>query len=191
MATLKKQRRIDTDNRIKAAAVEVFAEYGYERAQLSYMSKIAGISIGLIGQNFGSKQDLFMSVVRDGYDNLHKVFNSIGENKSWEEYLIGLLQYFKSSMNDEEIKKRIAFTSTIANSKDTPPCYLEESVKELEKTPVADALRIGQKNGEVKDGHPGILYALFFRTACNIIVSCNKNNIALPEDEWFLSLVRK
>ena len=50
MATLKKQRRIDTDNRIKAAAVEVFAEYGYERAQLSYMSKIAGISIGLIGQ---------------------------------------------------------------------------------------------------------------------------------------------
>ena len=35
MATLKKQRRIDTDNRIKAAAVEVFAEYGYERAQLS------------------------------------------------------------------------------------------------------------------------------------------------------------
>ena len=104
MATLKKQRRIDTDNRIKAAAVEVFAEYGYERAQLSYMSKIAGISIGLIGQNFGSKQDLFMAVVRDGYDNLHKVFNS---------------------------------------------------------------------------------------TACNIIVSCNKNNIALPEDEWFLSLVRK
>ena len=191
MATLKKQRRIDTDNRIKAAAVEVFAEYGYERAQLSYMSKIAGISIGLIGQNFGSKQDLFMAVVSDGYDNLHKVFNSIGENKSWEEYLIGLLQYFKSSMNDEERKKRIAFTSTIANSKDTPPCYLEESAKELEKTPVADALRIGQKNGEVKDGHPGILYALFFRTACNIIVSCNKNNIALPEDEWFLRLVRK
>ena len=65
VTTLKKQRRIDTDNRIKAAAVEVFAEYGYERAQLSYMSKIAGISIGLIGQNFGSKQDLFMSVVRD------------------------------------------------------------------------------------------------------------------------------
>mgnify|MGYP002508281790 CR=1 FL=1 len=58
-------------------------------------------------------------------------------------------------------------------------------------TPVADALRIGQKNGEVKDGYPGILYALFFRTACNIIVSCNKNNIAIPEDEWFLSLVRK
>ena len=50
VATLKKQRRIDTDNRIKAAAVEVFAEYGYERAQLFYMSKIAGISIGLIGQ---------------------------------------------------------------------------------------------------------------------------------------------
>ena len=83
MATLKKQRRIDTDNRIKAAAVEVFAEYGYERAQLSYMSKIAGISIGLIGQNFGSKQDLFMSVARDGYDNLYKIFNDIGENKSW------------------------------------------------------------------------------------------------------------
>ena len=60
MATLKKQRRIDTDNRIKAVAVEVFAEYGYERAQLSYMSKIAGISIGLIGQNFGSKQDLLL-----------------------------------------------------------------------------------------------------------------------------------
>ena len=52
MATLKKQRRIDTDNRIKDAAAELFAEYGYERAQLSYMSKIAGISIGLIGQNF-------------------------------------------------------------------------------------------------------------------------------------------
>ena len=62
MATLKKQRRIDTDNRIKAAAVEVFAEYGYERAQLSYMSKIAGISIGLIGQKNGE--------VKDGYPGI-------------------------------------------------------------------------------------------------------------------------
>jgi hypothetical protein len=34
MAMLKKQSRINTDNRVKAAAVEVFAEYGYERAQL-------------------------------------------------------------------------------------------------------------------------------------------------------------
>jgi AcrR family transcriptional regulator len=191
MTMLKKQRRIDTDNRIKDAAIVLFAEHGYEGAQLSYISKLAGISNGLIVQNFGGKQELFMAVVRDGYDNLHKVFNSIGENKSWEEYLKGLLEYFKSGMNDEKRKKRIAFTSTIANSKDTPPCYLEESVKELEKTPVADALRVGQKNGEVKDGHPGILYARFFRTACNIIVACNKNNIALPEDEWFLSLVRK
>ena len=33
MATLKKQRRIDTDNRIKDAAVEVFAEYWSEFRQ--------------------------------------------------------------------------------------------------------------------------------------------------------------
>lgn len=191
MAMLKKQRRIDTDNRIKAAAVEVFAELGYERAQLSNIAKLAGISNGLIVQNFGGKQDLFMAVVRDGYDNLHKLFNAIGENKSWDEYLTGLLEYFKSGMNHEERRKRIAFTSTIANSKDTPPCYLEEYVKELEKTPVTDALRKGQKNGEVKEGNPGLIYALFFRTACNIVVACNKNNIALPEDQWFLSLVRK
>ena len=63
MAMLKKQRRIDTDNRIKDAAIVLFAEHGYEGAQLSYISKLAGISIGLIGQNFGSKQDLFMAVV--------------------------------------------------------------------------------------------------------------------------------
>ena len=121
--------------------------------------------------------------------NMDMKEHSFHTYQSLQEYPTDLL--FKSGMNDDEIKKRIAFTSTIANSKDTPPCYLEESVKELEKTPVADALRVGQKNGEVKDGHHGILYALFFRTACNIIVACNKNNIAIPEDEWFLSLVRK
>ena len=187
----KKERRFETDNRIKDAAMEVFAEYGYERAKLSDIAKRAGISIGLIGQNFGSKQDLFMEIVKDEYANLHNVFNGIGADEQWEAYLSGLIDYFALNKDDENMKKRLDFTSTIANSKDTPPCYLEESLKELELTPVASALRKGQLRGEVKEGHVGILYALFFRTVCNVVVTGNKYGIGIPPKEWFLSLLRK
>lgn len=191
MQMTKKERRSETDNRIKEAAIEVFAEYGYERAKLSDIAKRAGISIGLIGQNFGSKQELFMGIVKDGYANLHNVFDGIGKDEPWEKYLKGLIDYFVMNENDPEMKKRLAFLSNVANSKDTPPCYLEESLKELELTPVANALRKGQQQGQVKEGHVGILYAIFFRTVCNVVATGNKYGIEIPPDEWFLTLLRR
>ena len=51
-------RRKATDKRIYQAAVIEFGNRGYSNTTLSTIAKAAGITPGLIVQNFGSKEDL-------------------------------------------------------------------------------------------------------------------------------------
>ncbi len=191
MFTLTKaERRARTDQNIRDAAIAVFAEYGYERAAISSIAAQAGISNGLIIQNFGCKLDLFKSILEDLFPPLHKMYSQVSGDH-WENYLLALLHYLQNSYQEESTRIRFQFCTTMCSSKDTPPCYREKSAQECGHDLVAEALRQGQQRGEVKDGDIPALYALFFRIACTTIDRCNTFGVALPSDEWFLQLVRK
>ena len=191
MFTLTKaERRARTDQNIRHAAIEVFAEYGYERAAISHIADRAGISNGLIIQNFGCKLDLFKDILDDTFPPLQKVYSQVSSDH-WEDYLIALLQYLKDSCQSEKSRMLFRFSATMCMSKDTPTYYHEKVVAECSHDLAAEALRQGQQRGEVKDGNIEDLYALFFRIACTTIDNCTCAGVALPSDEWFLQLVRK
>ena len=191
MFTLTKaERRARTDQNIRQAAIEVFAEYGYERAAISHIAERAGISNGLIIQNFGCKLDLFKDILDDTFPPLQKVYSQVGSDH-WEDYLLALVQYLKKSCQNEKSRTLFRFSATMCTSKDTPPYYHEKVLTECSHDLAAEALRQGQQRGEVKDGNIEDLYALFFRIACTTIDNCTCAGVALPADEWFLQLVRK
>lgn len=50
-------------NRILEAAVDEFAEYGYDRANINDIAKNAGVSVGSMYKYFTSKEDLYLTVV--------------------------------------------------------------------------------------------------------------------------------
>jgi TetR/AcrR family fatty acid metabolism transcriptional regulator len=55
----------DTRTRIVAAATKVFAEYGYQKATISEISRLAGISEAGIYEYFQGKEDLMLAIPND------------------------------------------------------------------------------------------------------------------------------
>lgn len=191
MFSLKKaERRARTDQNIRDAAIEVFAECGYERAAISNIAARAGISNGLIIQNFGCKLDLFKDVLDETFPPIKDVYRQVSGDH-WEDYLLALLHYLEDSWQDEKSRTLLRFSTTMCLSKDTPACYREKAIEECQNDLAAQAMAQGQQRGELRDGDIPTLYAFFFRVACLTISNCKAAGTALPPDEWFLQAVRK
>ena len=57
------QMRAEAHAKISAAALEVFAEYGYHGATMRQIAKAAGLSGGLVYHYFPSKEKIFRRLV--------------------------------------------------------------------------------------------------------------------------------
>ncbi|MEU1722742.1 TetR family transcriptional regulator [Nonomuraea sp. NPDC005692] len=58
------QQRLDTQQRILAAARHAFAELGYEHTTIRAVAAAAGVNAGLVMHYFGSKEQLFTQAVQ-------------------------------------------------------------------------------------------------------------------------------
>ena len=61
------------------AAIDEFAENGYEHANTNHVAKAAGISVGSLFKYFESKEDLFISTVKYGESDLKVQLRSLAE----------------------------------------------------------------------------------------------------------------
>mgnify|MGYP001411247336 CR=1 FL=1 len=66
-----------TRERIFRAAVEEFAEHGYEGARVARIAEVAGVNKERIYANFGNKEQLFEEVWRRTYNRLLEFFGAI------------------------------------------------------------------------------------------------------------------
>jgi TetR/AcrR family fatty acid metabolism transcriptional regulator len=64
------QRRTDKRTLITEAAIEVFAEKGYNHARISDIARTAGVADGTIYLYFKNKEDLLLSVFEEKMDEL-------------------------------------------------------------------------------------------------------------------------
>jgi AcrR family transcriptional regulator len=62
--------RHETIDLIFDAAVEVFAEYGFERAKVDDIAMKAGIAKGTIYYHFKSKEELFVALMNEGLEKM-------------------------------------------------------------------------------------------------------------------------
>jgi TetR/AcrR family transcriptional regulator len=68
-------------NRIIDAAVKEFSENGYNAASIKTIVKKSGISIGALYSYFSSKEDLFLTVVDEGFKILESVYEACNERE--------------------------------------------------------------------------------------------------------------
>ncbi|MFK4038457.1 TetR family transcriptional regulator [Nonomuraea wenchangensis] len=64
------EQRRDSEERILAAAREIFVERGYERTTIRAVAAAAGVNAGLVMHYFGSKEELFHRAARLPPDEL-------------------------------------------------------------------------------------------------------------------------
>jgi len=60
---------------IFTTAISVFAERGFDAANINEIAKLAGISIGSMYSNFDSKEDLFLALVEKGLELLDRAMS--------------------------------------------------------------------------------------------------------------------
>ena len=68
---IRKERR----KAIMDTSLEVFSEHGYESASISMIAKKVGISKGLMYNYFESKEDLLITLMTDGIDEMLSLFD--------------------------------------------------------------------------------------------------------------------
>ncbi len=181
---IKKERRRVTDLKILEAASAEFAEKGFSAATMSGIATRAGVSQGLVSQNFGSKEKLFGLVV--GF-----VDDLLFPEELEEEKLPGALNVIidkikNMSMEDPE---RYAFLLRLARDSEIPQSKQEEAEQKFQKSIIRTAILEAQEIGELPQADAHVLYRIIIRLAVNVVNWYQIMGLELPENAIILKVI--
>ncbi len=135
------------------AAFTAFGRLGYERATLSDVARVIGVSPGTICHHFGTKQELYQAVVADRFFRFHSEMERLllSHEGTHRELLHKLLQRFwdylwepgqldfmlVSQVEASQFPEsgRLQFQSTCCRSRDVLSAVLEAGIKAGEFRP--------------------------------------------------------
>ena len=78
--------RARTEERIRAAAVSLFARHGFAATGIRDVARAAGISTGLVYRHHASKEDLFDALVGEATDGLDAVVDRLHDGDALQEF---------------------------------------------------------------------------------------------------------
>lgn len=186
----KKQRRIISDERILTSALNEFAENGYTKASLLNIAKSANVSVGLVAQNFGSKELLFDCVCKRNYQILNLPYK--GKNGlDWKERFFDIIIRYQKSLQNPSFLNELKFICIALNGKDVPETFIDFFESQFEKTELFTIMQNAQKKGDIVKGDTTFLYKLIYKNICEILLECKENGITPPDKEWFISPIIK
>jgi AcrR family transcriptional regulator len=93
-------KREETRARLLAAAAEVFAKKGYERASVDDIAQAAGFTKGAVYWNFASKEQLFLALVQEREAVLIEEFFRAAAAAGSDDYVANLAEVFKRRAPD-------------------------------------------------------------------------------------------
>lgn len=90
----------DTKSRVLEAATYVFSSYGYVNSSLDKVAEYAGLSKGAVYWHFSSKQDLFLSILKQSYEQqLRLLPHQMDHILSSNEPMTALSEWLESQFN--------------------------------------------------------------------------------------------
>ncbi len=182
----KKQRRIISDERILTSALTEFAENGYTKASLLNIAKSANVSVGLVAQNFGSKELLFKCVCKRNYQILNLPYK--GKNGfDWKERFFDIIIRYQKSLQNPSFLNELKFICIALSGKDVPEIFIDFFESQFEKSELFTIMQNAQKKGDIVKGNTTFLYKLIYKNICEILLECKENGITPPDKEWFIT----
>jgi AcrR family transcriptional regulator len=151
-----RRRPADRPGEILAAALEVFAERGFQAARLEEVARRAGVSKGALYLYFETKADLFRAVVTDAISpNLDRVKVMASADIPVEQALrMGVGMLARHVVTDRRITGVVKLV--IAESRNHPELATiwHETVVEPGIRLMTGLIAAGQARGEVRAGDP-------------------------------------
>lgn len=181
----KKQRRIISDERILTSALNEFAENGYSKSSLLNIAKNANVSVGLVAQNFGSKELLFECVCKRNYQILNLPYKGKNGN-DWKKLFFDIINRYQKSMQNQSFVNELKFIYIALNGKDVPETFSDFFESQFEKSELFSIMQSAQKKGAIVKGNTTHLYKFIYKNICGVILECKENGITPPDKEWFI-----
>jgi AcrR family transcriptional regulator len=151
-----RRRPADRPAEILAAALEVFAERGFQAARLEEVAKRAGVSKGALYLYFETKADLFRAVVTDAISpNLERVKMMAAAAVPFEQAVrMGVGMLARHVVTDRRITGVVKLV--IAESRNHPELATiwHETVVQPGITLMSGLIAAAQARGEVRPGDP-------------------------------------
>lgn len=151
-----RRRPADRPAEILAAALEVFAERGFQAARLEEVAKRAGVSKGALYLYFETKADLFRAVVTDAISpNLERVKMMAAAAGPFEQAArMGVGMLARTVVTDRRITGVVKLV--IAESRNHPELATiwHETVVQPGVTLMSGLIAAAQARGEVRPGDP-------------------------------------
>lgn len=174
---------------ILTISLEQFIKKGYYGTSTREISKIAGISSGLMFHYFKNKEDLYHSLIEIGIQKM--VFDIDGASENPRIYLQTVAETTLEMLkNNEFFGKMFVFINDAQHIDGIP----EESIKLLQKYDISSQcipiIEIGQKKGMFKEGNAHALCVAFFGAIQGIAQEKVRiRDTPIPEVKWVMDII--
>ncbi len=172
------------------AAVKIFARKGYYGTTIRDIVERAGVTQPMVYYYFGSKEQLFITCVRELFEKLAKEYESIDRNKPFKDYLLDFVRV-GSEMYRENPEAILLIINYIHFPEEYPRFteikdYGVRSPKILEEA-IAAAKKRGEANPDIDEKYASltVIGAVAFAGTLHFI-SDNIIDIGIRDSIWYI-----
>ena len=142
----------ETRDAVLVAARALFAERGYDGASVRAITDEAGANLGAVTYHFGSKEDLYVEVLKQAITPLRdRVYEAVVRERTPLDRVAAIMRAFFEHYHDNPDVPRLMLQRIAAGQ--PPPGPVAEIVRDVLRT-LAGEIAAGQRTGQIRDGHP-------------------------------------
>lgn len=166
------------------AAVLEFAEKGYRGATTRSIAARAGVSNGLVGKYFQTKDNLLLEIVCE--DTLERIFSDVKYEDPYRIFCI-FIDYFRKQQKDDP--NRFKIHSSLVNDPNTPEILFEKIRSDFSGSLMESAILKAQEEGELVGGDAYQIFTLFFKSLFILLDQYRSIEAEAPDNDAILSVL--
>jgi len=190
-----RRMRSEAIEKITAAALEAFAEYGYHGVTMLKIMQMSGLSKGLIYHYFSSKEDVFLHLVKSSIELSNEAWEDAAghEGTAWEKIKRLTENMCRVSFAEGNLNYLMIMLQAMTQAKGIPglPELLAEQGARFDL--LIPLIREAQQDGDVVSGNPEILYCSYYALFQGYILQVGQDRSLAQHmsPEVFLSVLQR
>lgn len=180
------EQKIQTRKRVLDSAIEEFSKNGYAATKLGNIASKAGVVNSMVTHYFGSKEKLYDEAVAVVIRGINLINNDLGDD------LLGMLLHVINTIKNISLNKEthFMFMSYLFTNKDIPQSSILKLKEEFEKSNLYVAMKNAMRAGTILSGGAWRVFYMFVASSFAITSSYKESNLALPDNNYYLRLIR-
>lgn len=188
----RKELKEERYRQILNSALDLFIRKGYAATKIKDIADAVHMSVGLLFHYFGSKEELYITLIQMGVNGPKEMMNGIEIKDALSFFETCAKQTLMYAEQSIFTAKMFIIMSNAAYLEGVP-----EKAKEIASnldfyTETMPLIIKGQEEGTIREGDPLSLSTLFWTTLQGAIqVYALNEKLILPKAEWIVDTIRK